>query len=532
MTDSYSALWALFFLGETMKGIKHTIEDCKELAKKKGGEFLSTEYKNALTKYTWKCDKGHTWEAISNSIKNGSWCPTCAGHFRYTIIDMQEFASKRGGKCLSKKYVDSDTKLEWECHLGHRWYQSLNRVRKGTWCAKCGHLKRRLTLEEFQDIAIARGGKCISTEYENCDKKLKFECHKGHIWFAKPQHVKTGCWCPKCAQKKHHDDKKQRYIKRLHKLAEEKGGKFLENETTKCRDKGKFKCSQGHIFFIKITQFTHSNQWCPYCFRKYKTEEKCRHIFEQLTGKVFQRTNSILEDNLQLDGYNKELNVAFEYQGEQHFKFVKYWHKTEERFKIAQQRDILKTELCKKFKINKIDVTYLVAQNSDKYLIGFIRKELNKLNVPIKKIIRMKEFYKNSPVLNRLKKLAESKGGKLLSSNYVNGKTKLKWQCKEGHIWKTKPGNIKVSWCPQCSNERMRQNYLKCKFEDIEQITKDKKGKCLSSKSEYVNQNSYLEFQCEKGHVWKTKASYIYHGSWCRICVLYARNHKIVYTKP
>jgi len=32
---------------------------------------------------------------------------------------MQQVAKKRGGKCLSEKYVNAKTKLEWECRKGH-----------------------------------------------------------------------------------------------------------------------------------------------------------------------------------------------------------------------------------------------------------------------------------------------------------------------------------------------------------------------------------------------------------------------------
>jgi len=53
-----------------------------------------------------------------------------------------------------------------------------------------------------------------------------------------------------------------------------------------------------------------------------------------------------------------------------------------------------------------------------------------------------------------IKKLATKKGGRLLSSEaeYINTYSKLKWQCKHGHVWKASIESIKYgnTWCPQC----------------------------------------------------------------------------------
>lgn len=39
---------------------------------------MSTKYINANSKLIWQCKKGHTWEAIPNSVKRGTWCLICA----------------------------------------------------------------------------------------------------------------------------------------------------------------------------------------------------------------------------------------------------------------------------------------------------------------------------------------------------------------------------------------------------------------------------------------------------------------------
>ena len=56
------------------------------------------------------------------------------------IEDMREAAAFRGGKCISQTMTKGDlyTKLEWECHDGHRFFASPYTILKaGHWCPVC-----------------------------------------------------------------------------------------------------------------------------------------------------------------------------------------------------------------------------------------------------------------------------------------------------------------------------------------------------------------------------------------------------------
>jgi len=55
----------------------------------------------------------------------------------YTIRDMQEIALSRGGRCLSTEYVDIKTKLRWKCSFGHEWEASARLLKAGHWCPEC-----------------------------------------------------------------------------------------------------------------------------------------------------------------------------------------------------------------------------------------------------------------------------------------------------------------------------------------------------------------------------------------------------------
>lgn len=68
---------------------KLKIEDLQQLAKERGGECLSLEYKNCKSKLLWMCNAGHKWSAIADSVRRGTWCPECAVGRRKQVICLQ-----------------------------------------------------------------------------------------------------------------------------------------------------------------------------------------------------------------------------------------------------------------------------------------------------------------------------------------------------------------------------------------------------------------------------------------------------------
>ena len=136
----------------------------REYAAQKGGKCLSKKYINNKTKLKWQCGKGHQWFA---KYTGKYWCPYCAGTARIDIHELQEIAAKRGGKLLSDENKNQRTHLLWECNKGHQWYAQANAVvNSKQWCPQCaGHIKK--DIKEMQELAAARGGKLLSDVYIN-----------------------------------------------------------------------------------------------------------------------------------------------------------------------------------------------------------------------------------------------------------------------------------------------------------------------------------------------------------------------------
>ena len=123
-----------------------TLQKMKEAAARFGGDCLSTEYKNLYTPMLWRCAKGHEWKAQGQNVRRGKWCLRCSGKARATIEEMRAIAGSRRGKCVSKAYINMSTKLIWECERGHRWPARPHLVKQGQWCPQCAGAKRRKKL--------------------------------------------------------------------------------------------------------------------------------------------------------------------------------------------------------------------------------------------------------------------------------------------------------------------------------------------------------------------------------------------------
>ncbi len=179
------------------------LSEMQKLATERNGKCLSNYYINARSKLKFKCKEGHIFSIIPNAIRNGQWCSKCGGSHPLNIEICKDDAVKRGEKCVSKKYTNSITHLEYVCSKKHKYSCTPKNYRKGRGCPECAkekrYEKRRLGIGKMQKVAKEMGGECLSKIYINNCTKLKWKCKKGHIWEAVYENViSKGTWCPKC----------------------------------------------------------------------------------------------------------------------------------------------------------------------------------------------------------------------------------------------------------------------------------------------------------------------------------------------
>ena len=372
---------------------------------------------------------------------------------------------------------------------------------------------KKHSIEEMKKLARLKHGNCLSEKYIDCKTHLTWQCDKGHIWTARPDNIKSGKWCPRCAIKRRSDGNIKYGISDADKIAQERGGKCLSKSYIGIKDKLLWRCVNGHEWHASFANVKNKKSWCPYC-TKFYTEQKCRYIIERLSGLSFPKSRSVLDNGLELDGYNSANNIAFEYNGEQHYRYVKMFHRFPEGFEKQKKRDQDKINLCLSKHVNLMTIPYWAATN-DKKLIQYIRPKIESIwNLSLTNTdVNMNSFYRECQSLKDLQNIASKKGGEILTKEYHGSYGKMECKCKKGHIWETDVTNIKSGrWCPYCAKN------VKYSIDYMQKIAENKGGKCLSTK--YLNANSKLRWQCKYGHEWKTIPSVRMNNrkSWGPVC--------------
>jgi len=375
-----------------------------------------------------------------------------------TISDMQALAIRKGGACISLIYSNAITKLRWRCVEDHEWEATPNSIQSGSWCPACSRVQsgstQRASIEDAKALAIQRSGQCLSSEYKNNSQKLRWRCAEGHEWGASIASIKKGSWCSVCSLG---------VSERVCKVALENG---LGRSFPKARP-----------------------EWL-----------------------VNERGNL-----MELDGYCEQLGIAFEYNGRQHYKNNKFFHRDDASLDQRMRDDEVKSQLCRNHDVRLITVPFTVGIDD---ISNFFYEEL-KVNFPH---IERKNFswkpeevyHSRSRLIEPMQKIAKGHGGQCLSSAYVNMNTKLLWECALGHKWEAVPSSVQQGvWCPKCGRTKAADAQRES-IKKIQELAKEKGGECLSS--EYINSQCPLLWQCSHGHKWTALPYSIKKGHWCPIC--------------
>jgi rubredoxin len=339
---------------------------------KKGGHVEDTfEYLGCFNKFKIICIQGHSFETTWNRIKGGSWCPYCSGK-KVNEKKAREFIKNKGGE-LNKnwKYKGIYVKFLISCEKGHKWKTNWHRIQQNQWCPICsGHKKDKKDIRKF--IENKKGKILRIKKYINNLTKILILCENGHEFETCWLQLQQKQWCPKCASirsaKKR--TKNENYIR---KFIEEKSGILNDNWVySGCYIKFPIICENGHRFETHWNRLWQKH-WCPYC--KNKSQQKFRETIEKYFNASFPSKNPkwlyYPETGrlLQLDGYNNSLKIAFEFQGQQHYKEVSFFHNCGERFESLKKRDLFKKEKCKEKGILLICVPYWLSEMKWKNLI-------------------------------------------------------------------------------------------------------------------------------------------------------------------
>lgn len=155
------------------------------------------------------------------------------------------------------------------------------------------------------------------------------------------------------------------------------GYELLYQEYIHNKSKMIFKCNKGHLFKMHWNGFLSSRYRCQKC-RVFKQQEGCRKVFERLFNLPFLSirpkwlVNPNTNTRLELDGYNESVKIAFEYDGELHYRSIDFFG-GDKVLLGYQERDKIKDELCEKNGVRLIRIPYFIPYKERE---GYIIKEL------------------------------------------------------------------------------------------------------------------------------------------------------------
>jgi hypothetical protein len=137
-----------------------------------------------------------------------------------------------------------------------------------------------------------------------------------------------------------------------------------------------------HEYPVTYAKFKDCGRRCPRC-SSYRSEKLCTTIFESFfPEKEFRKQRPKFLNGLELDGYNEELNIAFEYNGVQHYKYNSHFHRTKDVFEQQLERDQRKYAICAKKNIKLCIIPYKFSYKNEKELKTFVKDWLiaNEIN--------------------------------------------------------------------------------------------------------------------------------------------------------
>lgn len=229
-------------------------EKFRTYVKKKDGALI-TPYFSARKEVTLMCEKGHQWTTTPNSVYMGNWCSECAGNMKGTTVFFQKIGKMFNCDLISE-YVNAKTLITYRCQKGHKFEKSPYWLKKDfkkieILCPKCN---RDVFAEKFQHFVRKRGGELV-TQYSGRFKPITIKCNKNHKWNTTPGAVYQGRWCKICADENHpNKERLQTAKKELVQMIEFLKYKLLSEYVNNTK-KVQITCQRQHQFTITPKYF-------------------------------------------------------------------------------------------------------------------------------------------------------------------------------------------------------------------------------------------------------------------------------------
>jgi hypothetical protein len=243
-----------------------------DLAAQANGWDPSSIVSGSGKRVSWKCSRGHEWQAIVMNRTRGTGCPICSGRVAdQGVNDIATtnpiLAAQADGWDPKTLSAFSSQKVGWVCNQNHRWMAKVADRSNGNGCPFCsGHR----VLVGFNDLATINpalaaqaDGWDPTTVVANSNKKMHWKCDLGHKWDAWIGNRSKGSGCPICSGHQilvgFNDLATTNPI-----LAAQADGWDPKTLSAFSSQKVGWVCNQNHRWMAKVADRSNGNG-CPFC---------------------------------------------------------------------------------------------------------------------------------------------------------------------------------------------------------------------------------------------------------------------------
>lgn len=453
----------------------------------------------------WKCEKGHSWEAIiSNRTRLKRSCPYCAGQrpiigvndLRTTCPELvKEWNYSKNKEDIPEQHMmGSHKKVWWVCSEGHEWEAQINSRSRGVGCPYCSNKK---VLKGYNDLATMFPSIAAEWNYDKNDK-------------LKPTDVTYG------------SGKNAWWI-----------------------------CKNGHEWKSTVDNRTRG-KGCPICNNQRRTSFPEQAIYYYVKKAFPDALNSYKDifknSSMELDVFIPSISVGIEYDGKRYHTNNSNRIRDAKKYKICKENGIILiritdnlmyemiTNCDHKITIPKADnqnltmaISYMLYKLGANVAVDVERDRIDILNYLIKKDISLQtEFPEIADEWNH-----EKNEGLLPSMFHPGSNEKVWWKCKEcGWEWRTslaeRTGRDKTN-CPKCALKKGALKHSKTILKEKGSIVETHPNLLLewdydknSMLPQDITAGSGVKvwWKCKKcGYSWKTTAGHrTNRNSGCPCC--------------
>lgn len=252
-------------------------------------------------------------------------------------------AKETGWEVISNRFEDGNVEIKIQCSFKHvREIKPYKFIRKPG-CSTCSKVCSIVSEARFK-LRISQEGGIVIGKYVDHKTRIECICPKHHRCFPTPKNFertdRSSWMCTECSG--FSSTVAERNFREFIVL---NGGIFKGNYVD-CRTSVECVCSEGHVCYPKLENVTRSGIFCSYCPSKRSSfgEKLVMDALNNMNINYDKEYHHPLIPGLRFDFcfMYKEKTYYIEYDGEQHFKEVPFFHTKESSFYKSRQRDLLK----------------------------------------------------------------------------------------------------------------------------------------------------------------------------------------------